>query len=365
MNILHVSNSSEIGGAERSQLLIARGLAVQGIQSLIAIPGQGRMTRVCESEQMKYEVFNFEQPSFSRPSRSLVHLYNTTKLLRRSQANLIHVNDIFSVRSVSLAAKIANIPVVCHIRFPPSLESIDWAFKRFPKPAAFIFNSQAIKNDIGNTFSQLCPRAQQFIVYNAVDTHEFKPLRTINKRHRIGVLANFTRVKGHIDFLNAARIILNHGENCEFWLIGEDIDNTGCESEMRQLCEDLKIQEEVHFLGFRSDVPELLNQLDVLVCPSHMETFGRCLIEAMACEKPVVATRVGGIPEVVNEGVTGFLVPPRSPESLAKEIIKLLHNPELAESMGKAGRERVEKLFTPKAHTDAILSVYASVLGNQ
>jgi alpha-maltose-1-phosphate synthase len=107
----------------------------------------------------------------------------------------------------------------------------------------------------------------------------------------------------------------------------------------------------------------LLNELDVLVCPSHVEPFGRCLIEAMACEKPVVATRVGGIPEVVDDGTTGILVPPNSPELLATAVASLLNDAELSVRMGQAGRARVENHFAADAHVAAVLEVYGEVLG--
>jgi glycosyltransferase involved in cell wall biosynthesis len=362
--VLYLANSAQIGGGNRSLLLLNRGLHLRGNEACVVVPQKGQMLNVCLAENVAFVIRSFQQPSWRFPRETWLSYLNWKRLLYESGASLVHANDVSTARSVSLAAWRSGIPVFCHVRFPPGKPVIDWAFRRLPKPAAFIFNSHAMQAECGPDFALACPSSKQFVIHNAVDLQQFQPRPKQSPRRRVGILANLLPVKGHNDYLRMARLLTERGIDAEHWLIGEDIHETGYRAELERLRCELGLCEAVRFLGHREDVPDLLNELDVLVCASHVEPFGRCLIEAMACEKPVVATRVGGIPEVVEDGVTGILVPPESPEQLADAVARLLNDPELCVTMGKVGRQRVETLFTPEAHTEAVLAVYRSVLNS-
>ena len=119
-------------------------------------------------------------------------------------------------------------------------------------------------------------------------------------------------------------------------------------SELERLARDLCIASNVHFTGFRSDIPELLSVFDVSVLSSYpfVETFPLAILESMAAAKPVVATDVGSLSDMVVQGETGFLVPPDHPEALAQAILLLLKDKTLALKMAEAGRKRVENNFT-------------------
>jgi glycosyltransferase involved in cell wall biosynthesis len=117
--------------------------------------------------------------------------------------------------------------------------------------------------------------------------------------------------------------------------------------ELEALCAELRITPNVHFAGARDDIPRLLRAIDVFTMSSvTVECFSIALLEAMACARPAVCTAVGGIPEMINDGETGYLVPPQDPQQLAERLIDLLSNPQTARRMGWAGRERVEAEFS-------------------
>ena len=109
----------------------------------------------------------------------------------------------------------------------------------------------------------------------------------------------------------------------------------------------------------------VMASLDILVQPSTRETFGRTLVEAMATRKPVIASRVGGMPEVVADQETGLLVPKEDPQSLAAAIVRLLEDPARARKMGEAGRRRVEQLFSLERRTGAVASICATVADSE
>src|SRR5262249_3014847 len=165
-----------------------------------------------------------------------------------------------------------------------------------------------------------------------------------------------------MDFLAMARELTDRRVFLDYWIIGGEVHRNGYRAQLEQRVGELGLGERVTFLGHCRNVPELLRELDVVVCCSHVEPLGLCLLEAMACERPVVATRVGGIPEVVDDGKTGILVSPQSPEQLANAVQRLMDDPRLRQRMGLAGRERVIRLFDHKAYLNNILSVYEGVL---
>ena len=120
---------------------------------------------------------------------------------------------------------------------------------------------------------------------------------------------------------------------------------------------------QVHFTGWRDDIPDVLALCDVFVLPSLREAFGRALVEAMAMERPVVATTGGGVPDVVVDGETGLLVDPAASAPLAAAVRALLENPPRARPLGAAGRRRAESTFSLRAHVDAVERTYAELLG--
>jgi glycosyltransferase involved in cell wall biosynthesis len=117
--------------------------------------------------------------------------------------------------------------------------------------------------------------------------------------------------------------------------------------------------------GFRTDIPRLLAAMDIVVLASHLEGLGTSLLDAMAMARPVVATRVGGIPEMVEDGVNGRLVPPRDPAALAGALIELIHRPDERKRMGEAGRARMLEKFSAETMVTATESLYLKILSEK
>lgn len=157
----------------------------------------------------------------------------------------------------------------------------------------------------------------------------------------VGILGALRWEKDHETFLRAARIVLDEMPRARFLVIGDG----PCRGELEALCEELGISRNVHFAGMRHDVARMLRAIDVFVMTSTTECFPMALLEAMACARPVVCTAVGGITEIVKDGVTGYLVPPKDPARVAAQLLRLLTDPQGARDMGLAGRIRVEAEF--------------------
>lgn len=192
-----------------------------------------------------------------------------------------------------------------------------------------------------------CPRHKVFVIPNGVDCERFRPLAPPpGLREQIGlpadaptaaIVAALRPEKNHELFLDAAARILKNVPQARFLIIGDGPRHPLLE----QRAEQLGIDDSIHFLGTRSDVPELLSLVNVLMLSSHMEANPVSILEGLACGKPVVSTRVGSIPETVEHGVNGYLTDPGSADQLAEWAGQLLTHSDISRSMGRAGRERI------------------------
>jgi glycosyltransferase involved in cell wall biosynthesis len=173
----------------------------------------------------------------------------------------------------------------------------------------------------------------------------------------VGSVANFKAAKDHASLLRAAVLVRAALPEVRFLLVGQG----PLEPETRRLAADLGLDGTVIFAGFRADAARLAAELDVFTLSSTYEGLPIALIEAMALGRPCVATRVGGVPEVVRDAAQGVLVPPRNPDALAGELLRLLGDPALRARMGAAARERAFDFDIRKA-VGRMEQVYAGLL---
>jgi len=179
----------------------------------------------------------------------------------------------------------------------------------------------------------------------------------------IGMVANLRRPKGYEYFVRAARLISDRVPETKFIAVGEK--DKVIAGELKDLIHQLGLEGKFFFLGFRSDIPAILKGLDVFVLSSTDEGLSIATIEAMAAGRPVVVTRSGGPEEIVQDGKTGFLVPPANAETLAARVCDVLVDPQLASRLGGAAREDVRKRFDLSNMIHEYESLYLRCLGVQ
>jgi len=206
------------------------------------------------------------------------------------------------------------------------------------------------------------------LVHNGIDATAFAN-RMIDRRQArerldvsqsalvLSVVGNLLPYKGHADLLQALDLL--RGRLPPDWvllIVGLDVD--GRLAELDRLSARLQLSRHVRFLGQRQDIPVILSAADVHVSASHTEGFPNNILEAMSAALPVVATAVGGAPEQIVDGVTGLLVPARSPADLAEALGALAADPERRQSMGRAARERVKLHFPIERSVTALERLY-------
>ena len=210
------------------------------------------------------------------------------------------------------------------------------------------------------------PEARTVVVHNGLDAEAFEenaraamPVRQelglAADRAVIVTAARLAREKGHRYLLAAMPAIHDRFPDVCLLIAGDG----PLRGDLERLVETIGLVQSVRFLGWRHDMPGVLAAADLVVLPSLWEPFGLVLLEAMALRKPVVGSAVGGIPEVVVDGETGYLVPPADHAALSAKVVQLLSSPEARNAMGRAGRQRVEKHFSLSARTSGTYALWS------
>jgi len=291
--------------------------------------------------------------------------------IKRDSIDLLYTNSLKSCVLSALAAMGTRAAVVHHMhdianpeRFNlPMLLMLKWSLRR--GAGAIVSISGAVTDSLVGIGVR---RENIHTVHNGIDPGNYPPAPVREAKERLGLdpdipvvghVARLMRWKGQDFFLRVATRVK---ERAHFVVVGglfwEDADY---EKELRRFVEDNGLQDRVTFLGHRGDVPQVMRAFDILAHTSTKpEPFGLAIIEAMASEKPVVAFDNGGIPEIVLEGETGFLTRPLDEDDFARALDRLLAEPLLASEMGKAARERVERLFTLKRQSEQIQTCFES-----
>jgi glycosyltransferase involved in cell wall biosynthesis len=225
--------------------------------------------------------------------------------------------------------------------------------------------------DFVRNYERIKPSKTVFI-YNGVDEDNFSTFKNGSSAKAqlgvdsgvslVGTVSSLAPHKGHKYLIQAAPMILDILPSTKFLIVGDGILREKLEEQVK----NLNLISNVIFTGTRKNIPDLLPAMDIFVLPScSREGLGISIIEAMAAEKPVVATDIGGIPEVVKNGETGLLVLPRNSEALAQAIIELLQNPKKANTMGKKGRIRFQEKFTNKRMLSEVENLYVALINQK
>ncbi len=368
-NILYLHNESIMGGAEISLLNLVKRLNRELFTPHFACSNEGPFVDELRNIKIPPDFVQFPGIRWPNPVQICNTIRNLTGIIKKRQIDLIHSNQPRSNLFGAIAAKINSVPIVWHER---CLESgrfdSDNIFSFLPD--RIICNSRAVRNRF--TKEKIDSKIRTII--NGVDLSEFD-LESDGSEIReefnidenelvIGTVGRIDPEKGYEYFLESARIILQDVEKVRFLVVGKASNKSSLafEKSLYEMAAAKGIDKKTIFTGFRRDIPQLLASMDVVVLPSEIDACSRVLFESMAMQKPLVATNAGGTPEVVQDGITGFLVKPKDPSDMAKCIKKLLNDKHLAEQYGKAGRKRVEEMFTIERNTEETEKVYLELL---
>ena len=381
MHVLVCLTDSRTGGPQIRSLSVARLLRRRGIEtSFLFPPGKDAF-----AERLVDEGFSVYRPHFScvhPPADIIANLnyvgtfpisaYRILDCIHDVDPDLVHVNMSFNFQSAA-AAYLSDAKVLWHLNDV----NAPWPINRAVATAAkALSDTIVVSSDYVNRYYFSGGWNGSEILYPIVDIEAYDPSREFNNKSTlrdeldvnvstpiVGSVGNINPTKGYEYLLRAARhVIDSYGPIC-VPIAGAKLDTKqDYYRSLKQLQAELGLEDTVHFLGRRSDIPQLLSEFDTFVMPSVAETGPMTLMEAMAMEKPVVTTNVGVVPKQFTHDKHGMVVPPADSECLGKALCEILNEPEKSAEYGRAARERAKNVFSVSKIADRHAKIYNSTV---
>jgi len=345
IRILHIIANFGTGGAQRLLVNLLESYNRKRFEvAAVSLYPPSKTILEYEITDKKLEVY-FLNKHRGLDLRIIPQLYH---LLRAFRPDVVHTH-LSVLRYSLLPILLCQIPVRVHTVQNIAQKEVDLAGKLVHWFAFHLSGvvPVSISQEVANTIHSLYGRGVKTpIIYNAIPTAQFiYNQKRINKQSDKNLvilhIGRFSPQKNHIILIDAFALALKENNKMYLWLVGD--------GELREIIKDLVskkgLEEKISFLGLRSDIAMLLADSDLFVLSSDYEGLPIVILEAMAAGKPVIATAVGGVPELVEDGITGILVPPRDPESLSQAILRLAKDPDLRHRMGQMGQKNALERF--------------------
>jgi len=366
IRVLLLQGVTIVGGAHQSLILLANALLEKNVIPIVVTSERGAFTDLLEKNNIQYKIVRMgmwrKGKTFPLIPWALYKLYSW---IVKEGIHLIHANTVWDNPYAFFPARWAGIPLVCHVRSKTSPGMVP---KYFIQKADCVIS---ISKSLAEPIRPLLTRVPK-VIYNGVDTKNFAPdtdgsfirdrLGISSDTPLVGIISRVDPLKGQKLFMEAARMVHATHPHAHFVVVGgygkkqawfaEAVRGMIASEEFRDFCS---------YMDYEENIAPVFAALDVSVLPSLEEGLGRTNLEAMAVGKPVISTKVGGIPEYMVDGENGFLIAYDS-MSLASRIRCLLDSPELCRSMGELGCLRVEERFSVEKYVDGVYEVYKELL---
>jgi glycosyltransferase involved in cell wall biosynthesis len=357
LTILHTEASLGWGGQEIRLLSEASAFAKRSFRVLIACQPESRIGREAQRRGL------IVRPVAMHGAMDVRASWRLRRLMQTDAVDLVHTHSSIDAWVAGFAAKSLHLPVVRsrHVSIPVK------------RRRNFVYNALCDRiissgEAIREVLITAGVEAEKIVAIPAgVDTSRFYPavsgapvrLEFGLNGPVIGTVAMFRRSKGHHVLLQAIPKILRNEPDAIFLWVGDGVGRAALQQEVAEA----GVQAKVHMAGFREDVPACLAAMDVVVLPSiKSDGVPQVILQALAMRKPVVASAVGGIPEVIQHRHTGVLVPPNDPDALADAVVQMVRDAELAAAWAQAGGQGIDTHYALEQMIDRTAAVYTAVL---
>jgi len=364
MHVVHVVDSLAVGGMENGVVNLINALSPNSRHTVVTMSAIGALADRLPAEVECHCIGK-------RPGVDIGAIVRLVALLRRLRPSIVHSRNWGAFDAIP-AARLAGIPTIIHGEHgreaadPDGLDARRNRLRRIfaPLVSRFVTVSFDLRRWLRTTVR--LPAAKLVTIHNGVDVSRFaggdrhvgrRALRLPPHAVVIGTVGRLDPVKDHAGLLKAFSVLRVDQRAAELVIVGDGPSRASLEGQIQEL----GLIGHVHLLGMRQDIPTLLRGFDAFVLPSLAEGISNTLLEAMATALPVVATRVGGNPELVEHGLTGTLVPPSNPLVLAAALRCYAEDAGLRAAHGEAGRRRALQHFTLDRMAQAYHELYASV----
>ncbi|HEY6367715.1 MAG TPA: glycosyltransferase family 4 protein [Candidatus Binatia bacterium] len=339
LKILHIDPERNWGGGEAQVLGLLFYLAERGHRAHLLAHPDGRLFQQSQARRIR------TMPLIARNDFDLRPVSRLRRLIRDERYDIVHLHTK-RAHALSLWLSRGSVtPKYVVTRRMDYPEANSWYTR-------YLYNRKvdgvvAISRKISTLLIEAGVERERIrLIHSGIDPRPFEAAVNLRDVHpegvKVGMAAVLEERKGHRFLLEAARRLKVQGCQIQYCIAGEG----SLKKSLEEIVTRLGLKDEVQFLGFVSDIPAFLSQVDILVLPSLFEGLGVSVLEAMAAGKAVIASRVGGLVELVHDTVTGLLVAPRDVEGLANAIAKLAGDRTLRREMGRKGKERLQANFT-------------------
>jgi glycogen(starch) synthase len=353
----------DIGGVEVLSLLLLQAMRAKGYEfRAVACHGAHKLPDVSEFEGVQVHRFRFHRPLLEKDLRQTMEIVKQVGQLKQSfRPDLIHIVTTQPSLLYHLQSEAAyRCPVLLTL-----CEPIDFSLTAnslLGRALASATWVNAVSEATLASALRLAPDISErsSVVHNGLPLPDLKPQSLPVKEPRLFCAGRLVKEKGFDLALRAFASVVARFPNARLTIAGDG----PARLELEELARELRLNSAVDFLGWVEPerIPELMSQSTIVVMPSRwQEPFGLVSLQGSQMERPVVASRVGGLPEVVADGETGLLVENEDVNGLASAIIHLIENPRIAQQMGKAGRKRAQRLYSIEAHVAAYEKLYQQI----
>jgi glycosyltransferase involved in cell wall biosynthesis len=357
---LHIDTARTWRGGQNQVLTTVMGLRALGHRTMLVAHSEGELKRRAEE--------GLDLLSLSpKTEMDLTAAWRLSRALKQLKPDVVHAHDPHGVAmaglALSMSTQLAKPPLVAARRVDFHLKGNSLSRWKYRQVDCFICASEAIRQML---IGDGVPAARAVTVHEGIDIERVDSAAPAKLHEElwlphhapiVGNVAALVPHKGQRHLIEAAHLVLPQVPDARFIIAGEGELRPALERQIK----DHHLEKHVLLAGFRPDVLSLHKAFDLFVMSSVTEGLGTSLLDAMAAGKPVVATRTGGIPEVVADGETGLLVPPRDHAAMAEAIVTLLKDESLRRRMGQAGRARACTLFSAERMVQETLRVYQRV----
>ncbi len=357
MSLFHVDAGREWRGGQRQSLFLVRELQRRGFPVFFVIQKGSPLHQKARDAGLRLI------PLRMKGEADLWASLRLAIMMKRRGCRLAHFHDAHSLAIGLRAASWAKVPLIlAHRRVDFPLKQNVFSRRKYGRKLdAMVAISEAVKKVLVEGGVQpgkikVIPSGIDFSVYEEVKDRDFlrREFSFSPDDFLVGIVAALEDHKGHTYLFQATRLVRQHSPHIRLIVVGSG----SLRLELEAQVHELGIEDIVFFLGFREDMPRILASLDLFVLSSHLEGLGSSLLDAMASRLPVVATRTGGIPEIVLHGETGLLVPPRDPQAMAEAIIQVYHDRNLANYLAQKGHDFVRRHFSVEAMAEKVIELY-------
>jgi len=357
LSLFHIDAGKEWRGGQRQSFFLAKALKQRGLPFTFVVQPESPLHQKASEAGLPV------LPLKIRSEFGLGMMIRLARLMRREKCLLAHFHDAHSVAVGSGAASLAKVPyrvISRRVDFP--LKKNYFSQRKYKKNVnAIIAISEGVKKvlvegGVDPRCIVVIPSGVDFSPYDKASSSDYlrRELSFAPDDYLVGIVAHLTDHKGHEYLIRATKILKEHSPKIKVIIVGKG----PLRMDLNRQARESRVEDIVFFLGFREDIPQILSSLDLFVLSSYLEGLGSSILDAMACRLPVVATKVGGIPEVVIHGETGILVPPRNPQAIARAILKLYNNRNLASRLGQRGYQVVHQKYSSEAMAERIVRLY-------